>query len=276
MKLQEALKQGEIKLEENNIADARLDAWYLMSFVTGLSRGRYILESINEMDENDYQVYMELIAKRAQRIPLQHITGQQDFMGLSFKVNESVLIPRQDTELLVEEALKLTKAKDKVLDLCTGSGCVIISILALGEELSGVGVDISPEALKVAEYNNENLISGRAKLLQGDLYEGIEETFDIIVSNPPYIRLEVIETLEPEVKDHEPMLALDGHADGLHFYRRICQDAKKHLKEGGWLLTEIGYDQGAQVQSLFKAAGFMDVEIVKDLAKNDRLVKGHY
>ncbi len=276
MKLQEALKQGEIKLEENNIADARLDAWYLMSFVTGLSRGRYILESINEMDENDYQVYMGLIAKRAQRIPLQHITGQQDFMGLSFKVNESVLIPRQDTELLVEEALKLTKAKDKVLDLCTGSGCVIISILALGEELSGVGVDISPEALKVAEYNNENLISGRAKLLQGDLYEGIEETFDIIVSNPPYIRPEVIETLEPEVKDHEPMLALDGHADGLHFYRRICQDAKKHLKEGGWLLTEIGYDQGAQVQSLFKAAGFMDVEIVKDLAKNDRLVKGHY
>lgn len=276
MKLQEALKQGEIKLEENNIADARLDAWYLMSFVTGLSRGRYILESINEMDENDYQVYMGLIAKRAQRIPLQHITGQQDFMGLSFKVNESVLIPRQDTELLVEEALKLTKAKDKVLDLCTGSGCVIISILALGEELSGVGVDISPEALKVAEYNNENLISGRAKLLQGDLYKGIEETFDIIVSNPPYIRPEVIETLEPEVKDHEPMLALDGHADGLHFYRRICQDAKKHLKEGGWLLTEIGYDQGAQVQSLFRAAGFMDVEIVKDLAKNDRLVKGHY
>lgn len=276
MKLQEALKQGEIKLEENNIADARLDAWYLMSFVTGLSRGRYILESINEMDENDYQVYMGLIAKRAQRIPLQHITGQQDFMGLSFKVNESVLIPRQDTELLVEEALKLTKAKDKVLDLCTGSGCVIISILALGEELSGVGVDISPEALKVAEYNNENLISGRAKLLQGDLYKGIEETFDIIVSNPPYIRPEVIETLEPEVKDHEPMLALDGHADGLHFYRRICQDAKKHLKEGGWLLTEIGYDQGAKVQSLFRAAGFMDVEIVKDLAKNDRLVKGHY
>ncbi len=275
MRLQEALHLGQCTLEDNGIGDSKLDAWYLLSYVTGLTRARFILDCKDEMDQESYGRYISLIKERASHIPLQHITGQQDFMGLTFKVNENVLIPRQDTELLVEEALKYTKPGDRVLDLCTGSGCVLISILSLGKELEGLGIDISEEALQVARENNAILLEDKAEFLQGDLFTGVQGTFDIIVSNPPYIRPDVIETLEPEVKDHEPRIALDGSEDGLYFYRCICQEAKKYLSQGGWLLVEIGYDQGLPVSELFRLAGFCDVEIVKDLAKNDRVVKGH-
>ena len=275
MTLKQALEKGVQLLEAENIADAKLDAWYLLSYVSGITRSDYILKQGEELDELTLYKYKDVLLKRAQHIPLQHITGEQDFMGFTFWVNEHVLIPRQDTETLVEEALRVIPSGGHILDLCTGSGCVIISIVALGQGLSGIGVDISDDALAVARENGNRLVPGKVEFVAGDLFNGVSGKFSTIVSNPPYIRTDIIEELEPEVKDHEPRLALDGTADGLYFYRKIAAEAPQYLLDGGWLLVEIGYDQGRDVAELFKQAGFIDVQIVKDLAGNDRVVTGH-
>ena len=275
MTFKQVLDKGILMLESENVPDAKLDAWYLLSFVTGLSKAQYFLKQNEEVDELLVHKYQNVLLRRASRVPLQHITEEQDFMGLPFWVNEHVLIPRQDTETLVEEALKVIPSGSHVLDLCTGSGCVIISLVALGQGLSGVAVDISEEALVVAKENGTRLCKGKVNFVQGDLFGPVTGRFNAIVSNPPYIPTKVIEGLAPEVRDHEPMLALDGTADGLLFYRRITEQAKDYLNENGWLLVEIGYDQGSVVASLFAANGFKDVQVVKDLAGNDRVVKGH-
>jgi release factor glutamine methyltransferase len=275
MTFKQVLDKGILMLESENVPDAKIDAWYLLSFVTGLSKAQYFLKQNEEVDELLVHKYQNVLLRRASRVPLQHITEEQDFMGLPFWVNEHVLIPRQDTETLVEEALKVIPSGSHVLDLCTGSGCVIISLVALGQGLSGVAVDLSEEALVVAKENGTRLCKGKVAFLQGDLFGPVTGRFNAIVSNPPYIPTKVIEELAPEVRDHEPMMALDGTADGLLFYRRITEQAKDYLNEEGWLLVEIGYDQGADVRDLFLANGFKDVEVVKDLAGNDRVVKGH-
>ena len=275
MTLKQVLDKGILMLESENVPDAKIDAWYLLSFVTGLSKAQYFLKQNEEVDELLVHKYQNVLLRRASRVPLQHITEEQDFMGLPFWVNEHVLIPRQDTETLVEEALKVIPSGSHVLDLCTGSGCVIISLVALGQGLSGVAVDLSEEALVVAKENGTRLCNGKVAFLQGDLFGPVTGRFNAIVSNPPYIPTKVIEELAPEVRDHEPMMALDGTADGLLFYRRITEQAKDYLNEEGWLLVEIGYDQGSDVRDLFLANGFKDVEVVKDLAGNDRVVKGH-
>ena len=275
MTLKQVLDKGILMLESENVPDAKIDAWYLLSFVTGLSKAQYFLKQNEEVDELLVHKYQNVLLRRASRVPLQHITEEQDFMGLPFWVNEHVLIPRQDTETLVEEALKVIPSGSHVLDLCTGSGCVIISLVALGQGLSGVAVDLSAEALVVAKENGTRLCKGKVAFLQGDLFGPVTGRFNAIVSNPPYIPTKVIEELAPEVRDHEPMMALDGTADGLLFYRRITEQAKDYLNEECWLLVEIGYDQGPDVRDLFLANGFKDVEVVKDLAGNDRVVKGH-
>lgn len=275
MTYQEALSKGISLLESENIADARLDAWYLLSYVTEMSRASYIMEAALPIDDLALYKYQSLLYRRAKHEPLQYIVGEQDFMGLKFWVNEHVLIPRQDTELLVEQALAAILPGSHILDLCTGSGCVLISLVALGQGLSGTGVDISKEAIDVAKENGQRLVGNKAVFYRGDLFAPVHGKFNAIVSNPPYIPTAVIEGLEPEVKDHEPRLALDGTDDGLYFYRKICAQAADYLNEGGWLLVEIGYDQGQAVAGLFQAAGFKDVQIVKDLSKNDRVVKGH-
>lgn len=275
MTYQEALSKGISLLESENIADARLDAWYLLSYVTEMSRASYIMEAASPIDDLALYKYQSLLYRRAKHEPLQYIVGEQDFMGLKFWVNEHVLIPRQDTELLVEQALAAVLPGSHILDLCTGSGCVLISLVALGQGLSGTGVDISKEAIDVAKENGQRLVGNKAVFYRGDLFAPVHGKFNAIVSNPPYIPTAVIEGLEPEVKDHEPRLALDGTDDGLYFYRKICAQAADYLNEGGWLLVEIGYDQGQAVAGLFQAAGFKDVQIVKDLSKNDRVVKGH-
>lgn len=275
MTYQEALSKGISLLESENIADARLDAWYLLSYVTEMSRASYIMEAASPIDDLALYKYQSLLYRRAKHEPLQYIVGEQDFMGLKFWVNEHVLIPRQDTELLVEQALAAILPGSHILDLCTGSGCVLISLVALGQGLSGTGVDISKEAIDVAKENGQRLVGNKAVFYRGDLFAPVHGKFNAIVSNPPYIPTAVIEGLEPEVKDHEPRLALDGTDDGLYFYRKICAQAADYLNEGGWLLVEIGYDQGQAVAGLFQAAGFKDVQIVKDLSKNDRVVKGH-
>ncbi len=275
MTLKEALDKGILLLESKEIPDARLDAWYLLSYVSKLTKAQYFLKQNDDIDDAVLREYNDALERRASHIPLQHITGEQDFMGLTFKVNEHVLIPRQDTETLVEEALKEIPEKSHVLDLCTGSGCVIISLAVLGKDISGVGVDISEEALAVARENGSRLAGEAVDFVKGNLWDGAKGKYDAIVSNPPYIRTEDINDLSTEVKDHEPRLALDGTEDGLYFYREITCRAKDYLKEAGWLLVEIGYDQGPDVYALFEEAGFKEVQVIKDLAGNDRVVKGH-
>ena len=275
MTYKQALEKAILLLENENIADAKIDAWYLLSFVTGITKARFFLEQNQEIDEITLYKYKDVLLKRASHIPLQHITGEQEFMGLSFWVNEHVLIPRQDTETLVEEALKVIPSGSHVLDLCTGSGCVIISLAALGQGLTGVGVDISEEALTVAKENGERIVGPKVSFVSGNLWSSVTGKYNAIVSNPPYIRTEEIEKLTTEVKDHEPRIALDGTDDGLYFYRQIIGNASKYLVEEGWLLVEIGYDQGPDVKALFEDAGFKDVEVIKDLAGNNRVVKGH-
>lgn len=280
MTLREALDFGKKTLREAGVKEADLDAWYLLSHVTGYSRSDYYLREKEALLEAQEASYQKLLAERGKRIPLQHLTGEQEFMGFSFVVNEHVLIPRQDTETLVEEALAFAGAGTRVLDLCTGSGCIGISLFLLGACSSVTAADISPEALLVAEENRQRLVgdltgSGRAFILrQSDLFSEIPERFDLIVSNPPYIRPDVIATLETEVRDHEPCLALDGGKDGLDFYRRIVAESDVHLEKGGHLLFEIGHDQGAAVKALMEAAGYGQVRVISDLAGHDRVVCG--
>ena len=275
MTFKQALDKGIILLESENIVDAKIDAWYLLSYVSGLSKAQYFLKQSEEIDNNILYKYKDVLLRRAGHEPLQHITGEQDFMGITFWVNENVLIPRQDTETLVEEALKVIPSGSHILDLCTGSGCVILSLVVLGQGLSGIGVDISEEALAVARENGARLVGRKADFVKGDMFQPVSGKFNAIVSNPPYIPSAVVEELEPEVKDPEPRLALDGTEDGLFFYKKITAEAGDYLNDGGWLLVEIGYDQGPDVSTLFKEAGFKDVEVIKDLAGNDRVVKGH-
>lgn len=281
--LQTIYREGKEQLELSGVPDADLDAWYLLEFVTGISKARYYGNPEAGMEEEEVLQYRDVIRQRAERIPLQHITGEQEFMGFSFQVNEHVLIPRQDTETLVEEALGVLKPKMEILDLCTGSGCILLSLLKLGEKqgiagLKGTGADISREALKVAEENGRRLeIPGdQLAWVRGDLFEKLEGPFDLLVSNPPYILSGELSGLQEEVRLHDPALALDGHEDGLYFYRRIAAEAGKYLRDGAFLMLEIGWDQGEAVRGLLEAAGYQEVEVKKDLSGNDRVVRGRY
>lgn len=273
--LQQIYREGKETLERAGIAEAGLDAWYLLGYVTGISRASYYGDPGRVVTEEDLCRYRECIEKRAVHIPLQHITGEQEFMGLSFRVNDQVLIPRQDTETLVEEALKYAMPGMRVLDLCTGSGCILISLLHFCPGLTGVGSDISAEALKMARTNGQRLhVEERAQWLCGDLFEKVTGAFDLIVSNPPYIRSAEIEELQEEVRLYDPRIALDGAEDGLLFYRRIIEESKSYLKNGGRLLFEIGCDQGRDVAELLENAGYTEVSVKKDLAGLDRVAAG--
>ena len=273
--LQQIYREGKETLERAGIAEAELDAWYLLEYVTGISRASYYGDPGRVVSEEDLCRYRECIEKRAVHIPLQHITGEQEFMGLSFRVNDQVLIPRQDTETLVEEALKYAMPGMRVLDLCTGSGCILISLLHFCPGLTGVGSDISAEALKMARTNGQRLhVEERAQWLCGDLFEKVTGAFDLIISNPPYIRSAEIEELQEEVRLYDPRIALDGAEDGLLFYRRIIEESKRYLKNGGRLLFEIGCDQGRDVAELLENAGYTEVSVKKDLAGLDRVAAG--
>lgn len=273
MTLREAWNLGKKRLTAAEVPDADLDAWYLLEWCTGVSRSHYLAYPDEIISHDQEEQYRASLVKRERRIPLQQITGEQEFMGLSFYVNEHVLIPRQDTEILVEETARFLKDGMQFLDLCTGSGCILLSLLHLKPGAEGTGADLSPEALKVAEKNRERL-GAKAALIQSDLFDKIEGAFDVIVSNPPYIKRTEIETLMDEVRLHEPYMALDGHEDGLYFYRKIAEEAPKYLRAGGGLFLEIGCDQGACVAELLRQQGFAEVKVVKDLAGLDRVVEG--
>lgn len=275
MTLREAYEYGREQLKLAGVDDADLDAWYLLEFVTGVSRTMYYLRMQETVSWEQENLYRKCIETRALHIPLQHITGVQEFMGLEFCVNKYVLVPRQDTEVLVESVLEVLKSEMKLLDMCTGSGCILISLLKLGKVKSGVGVDVSENALSVAKKNCEKH-GVKAELIESDLFENVSGCYDVIVSNPPYIRTAVIEELKEEVKVHDPFIALDGKEDGLYFYREIVGKSTGYLSDGGRLFFEIGHDQGEAVKDLMVRAGFTEVTIKKDLAGLDRVVFGKY
>lgn len=277
MTVRELLEQGIRLLEQAGVEESASDAWILLEYVTGLDRAHYYMEMMSAVSADKEQRYLELIKQRSGRVPVQQITNEAWFMGLPFFVNEHVLIPRLDTEVLVEKVLKTVRPGMRILDMCTGSGCILLSLLHEEESLKGVGADISPDALDVARRNSVQLgLDERAEFVRTDLFEAIpgDEKFDIIVSNPPYIRSDVIPGLMEEVRDHEPLLALDGHEDGLFFYRRIVREARCCLKPGGRLFFEIGFDQGDALRELLTEAGYKDVAITRDLAGLNRVAEG--
>lgn len=287
MTLFRLLTEGSRALKQAGDPDGDHDARQLLMAAFHLDMVHFLLSRMQELEDSDYnrscmELYRSMIEKRRRRCPLQQILGSQEFMGLEFYVNQHVLIPRQDTETLVELVLEQQKNQEiRLLDLCTGSGCIAVSLAVKGGYRQVMAADISEEALKVARRNWERLRpeNQEMKFFQGDLFDALEkdtEAFDVITANPPYIPTEVIRGLEPEVRDHEPMLALDGTADGLHFYRRIAAEAGRWLRPGGRIYLEIGYDQGAAVSGLLAEAGFTEIQVVKDLPGKDRVVAAVY
>lgn len=262
---------GADRLKQAGIEEAKLDARLLLEYVCGTNRNDLLAHGDREVSAEEYDRYVDYIERRGCRIPLQHLTGVQEFMGLEFAVNEHVLIPRQDTEILVEEVMKNLHDGMRILDMCTGSGCILLSLLKYSNDCIGIGADISEKALETA-YRNREALNLSAEFVQSDLFEAVEGKFDIIVSNPPYIRTEVIDTLMEEVQKHEPYIALDGKEDGLFFYKKIIASAPKYLYQGGRIYFEIGYDQGEQVSELLSQAGFKEIQVVKDYAGLDRVV----
>lgn len=290
MKTRILVKEGEYQLSKAFCMDPKIDAQELYCYLTGLDKVSLFLKAEEEVDPETEEKYMELIRRRAERIPLQHITGAQEFMGYTFKVNPHVLIPRQDTETLVTEAAKTIQSTPReklsffeklkgrkewdVLDLCCGSGAVGISLAKICSNVKVTATDISAEAGATAEANAEDL-RVKVRFLTGDMFEPVKgRKFDMIVSNPPYIRTNMISILQEEVKDHEPLNALDGGRDGLDFYRTIVEKAADFLKPEGFLLVEIGHDQGEDLRKMLKDSGkYSPAVVIKDLPGRDRVVK---
>lgn len=274
------------RLRKAGITDDQAETWILMEWKLGVSRTEYFMDPEKEVSEEQWNSLNEVLKKREDRIPLQYLMKSSAFMGYSFFVDEHVLIPRQDTECLVELAVEHIRASMKqsngaekeeqtvkVLDLCTGSGCIGISIQLLCPKTEVTLSDVSADALQVARKNAENL-QAPVRFVQGDLFENITETYDYIVSNPPYIPSKVIEELMPEVRIWEPRLALDGAEDGLCFYRKIISESRKYLNPGGYLMFEIGEEQGEALMAMFREQGWEKIEVKKDLAGWNRIAMG--
>lgn len=275
MNYRKLYETGKDRLEKAGIQEAALDARLLLEEVCRTDRNTLLVHgdrAVTEEEETQFRIFIE---RRSTHEPLQQITGWQEFMGLRFSVTEDVLVPRQDTETLVEEVMRYLRDGMEILDVCTGSGCILLSLLWYSNGCRGVGCDISEKALAVAGQNAKELgIS--AQFIQSDLFESIEGRFEYIVSNPPYIRKDMIPTLMEEVRDHEPLIALDGGEDGLDFYRKITREATEHLYSGGMLFFEIGYDQGEAVKLLMEEEGYEEVTVSQDLAGLDRVVYGTF
>ena len=286
------LTMGEKQLMDSDIADATRDCKILYCYMMDIPFSKIILEYQKVLQDRLCDKYFELIDRRSKGEPVQYIMGCQEFMGLEFIVNENVLIPRQDTETLVEDALEIintgslrgedmdVKRKEwDILDLCTGSGAIGVSLARTANKVNVTCSDISEGAIKVAKENaQKHGLAKSMKFEQGDLLKPFanhfrKKRFDMIISNPPYIKSSVIPTLQREVCEHEPLSALDGGESGLDFYERIVSDVGEHLRKDGILLLEIGYDQGEAVSALIsKNDDFTAIRVLKDLAEHDRIV----
>lgn len=282
MKYREIYDYGVHELADAGIEEKEWDARLLLEYVCHTDRNDLLVHGDREVTEEEKSMYFAFIRKRKGHMPLQYITGEQEFMGLPFLVNEHVLIPRQDTEILAEEALRYLHDGMEILDMCTGSGCILLSLLHYSNGCRGVGVDLSAEALAVARENAER--TGRmdeggkealnCRFVQSNLFQNVEGKYDMIVSNPPYIPTEAISGLMEEVRDYEPIGALDGKEDGLFFYREITSQAFGFLRGGGYLFFETGYDQAEAVKDIMEQAGYREITIVRDYAGLDRVVYG--
>lgn len=276
MQIKEAMRKGMIKLKTNDVKEPNLKARLLMQYILNRPREYILVHDDKQLTLRQNVDYFKLIKKLIEGVPLQHITHQQEFMKLMFYVDENVLIPRPDTEVLVEEVIKLAKSINakKILDLCTGSGAIAVSLAKYIEGSQITATDISRKALSIAKLNaTNNDVEDRITFVSSDLFQNIsEEKYDIIVSNPPYIKRKVIKTLDEEVK-REPIIALDGGNDGLDFYKKIIGNAYQYLKYKGYLCLEIGYDQKDEVIDLInKEEKYIDTYSKKDLFDNDRIV----
>ena len=276
MQIKEAMRKGMIKLKTNDVKEPNLKARLLMQYILNRPREYILVHDDKQLTLRQNVDYFKLIKKLIEGVPLQHITHQQEFMKLMFYVDENVLIPRSDTEILVEEVIKLAKSINakKILDLCTGSGAIAVSLAKYIEGSQITATDISRKALSIAKLNaTNNNVEDKITFASSDLFQNIsEEKYDIIVSNPPYIKRKVIKTLDKEVK-REPIIALDGGNDGLDFYKKIIGNAYQYLKYKGYLCLEIGYDQKDEVIDLInKEEKYIDTYSKKDLFDNDRIV----
>ncbi|MCR5210381.1 MAG: peptide chain release factor N(5)-glutamine methyltransferase [Lachnospiraceae bacterium] len=272
MTYREALEKGREQLTEAGIPDPHIDAELLLMHVCGCGKSEKFMNPGRVLSSDEEARLSELLDRRCEHIPLQHLTGVQNFMGMDFKVSSGVLIPRADTEILVEEVMRDGANGASILDMCTGSGCIILSLIKYVSEVRGTGADISTEALAIARENGKTL-GLAAEFIQSDLYENIDGCFDIIVSNPPYIKTDVIATLMPEVRDHDPYIALDGGEDGLDFYRKIIAGAVSHLNRNGKVYLEIGYDEQDAVEEILRNNSFKNITTIKDYSDLPRVVK---
>ena len=303
MTIREVLTNIRERLQNAGIEDFEYESWAFLDWKLHIDRAEFYMNPNGEVKEELLEELESVLKQREQRVPLQYLMGECEFMGYDFYVDERVLIPRQDTECLVELAVESIRKKEietrqkqnlseadysgdnrksekkltkvKVLDLCTGSGCIGISVAKLCPDSEVTLADISEGALFVAKKNAQNL-EADVTLIKGNLFENIEGRFNYILSNPPYIPSEVIEGLMPEVKEHEPRLALDGEADGLSFYRKIINEAPDYLNPDGRIYFEIGAEQGEDLTRLMNERGFSEVKVHKDLAGLDRIVTGIY
>ncbi|GAB6086226.1 peptide chain release factor N(5)-glutamine methyltransferase [Alkaliphilus crotonatoxidans] len=279
------IKLGTEELKGSSIDTPQLDAEVLLCYLLNIERIQLHIYPEREIAQEICQKFWEVVEKRKKQVPVQYLTNRQEFMGLDFYVDQRVLIPRGDTEILVEEVLRLYRQglyseNVKLLDLGTGSGAIGLSLAKLIDRSQVTLVDISADALEVAQINADLIgVSNKVEFYHGDLFEALKGDrahmdFHFVLSNPPYISRRVIETLSPQVKEYEPYNALDGGEDGLDFYRKIVERAMEFILPGGWLVVEIGFDQGPAVKELLEARGFHAVEIIRDLAGLDRVVKG--
>ena len=276
MTIRETIRKGMIILKNNNITEPNIKARLIMQYVLNKPREYLLVYDKSILMLRQEVNYFKAIKKLCQGIPIQHITHRQEFMKMTFYVDENVLIPRQDTETLVEEVIKISKkiGAKKILDLCTGSGAIAVSLAKYIEKSQITAVDISKKALNVAKMNaKNNEVENKITFVESDLFNNIKkEKYDIIVSNPPYIKKEVLKSLDKEVQK-EPKLALDGGYDGLDFYRKIINKAEEYLKFNGYLCFEIGYDQKEDVEDLLKnEEKYTNIQCIKDLCDNDRVI----
>ena len=278
MTIRETIKKGMINLKTNGIEEPNLKARLLMQFILNKPR-QYLLIYDNQTLSLRQEVnYFKAIKKIISGVPLQHITHMQEFMKMNFYVDENVLIPRSDTEILVEEVINISKKINakKILDLCTGSGAIAISLAKYIENSEITAVDISKKALEIARTNAKNNdVENQITFVESDLFKNLkEDKYDVIVSNPPYIPTKDIDELSEEVRLHDPVLALDGDTDGLKFYKAITKQSVNYLKENGYLCYEIGYNQAEDVRNIMEQCGYSGIKVIKDLAGLDRVVIG--